>query len=265
MLEFSRIKKFSILFIILVISGFFFSCTLPFGRREKFEIKASNGLLIENIVYPNEVAENSNVVINLTLVNSGFEALDVVVTLFGLSDRWTPPPDISKSIDVIKEGERKSVMFEVKSPEVEFNITYEFNVELEYNYSSKYFLLLDIRKDENGNLSTEITSESLLKPAPIDIELIEKLFDKENKILILNFSIENAGSGRIVDDKVKIKSHRMECTDEISLKDINFFECKMSIPEFTRSTNIEIYIEATYRYIYKLEKPRKILVYNEKR
>lgn len=261
-----QIIKIILLIIILTIGGFFFSCTLPFGGDVNLRT-GGKGLIVEDVEYEEEIPENYTTKINISLRNEGFNAENVIVVLSGLSDRWQPVPEITLKKPLVKENSIENFVFEVKSPSVETNTTYSFNLAVEYNYTSKYILFIRLEKKDDNNIIAKIEEEKMLKPAPISIKLLSSIDGKVKNSISLNFSIKNIGGGKILNNEsVRIKTHRIFCkSNETRLaKESGILECSLSIPDFSRSLTVEIQIEAYYRYFYQLEKPYKIKVYDVK-
>lgn len=257
----SYLKKI-LLGIILIISVFLFSCTQP--PREDRKIETNNGLIIEGVNYVNKIQENSELKIDVILKNSGLESKNIVVKLYGLSDRWNPRPVISISKAYIASDQKENITFNVKSPDVEINTTYNFDISVEYDYISKYVALLKFIKNEN-NISVQLESENLVKPAPINIKLNSYFVNAKENQIFLNFTLENFGDGKVVKDgNVKLKPNKIVCTkSEIKLINKSTeVECKIDISRFEQYTTIEIYLEAYYRYFYQTKEPYKVEVYN---
>lgn len=165
-------NKFCILsLLILLILGVFLSGCVERGAQGlPAQQKITRGLVIGRVLYNSEVAENSEVKIDVELENRGYEAKNVKLTLVGLTNRWNPAPPISKEIGTIETDKKLNVSFLVKSPEIEENRTDVFGFKMEYDYTSKYEAKFIIKKDDKGNISLELESERMLRESPITLK-----------------------------------------------------------------------------------------------
>lgn len=254
-----KVLKFLFFIFTLFIGFFIFGCTLPTSKKVEDFTKLSNGLLISNVYYQKEIAENSNLKIDVELKNKGFDSNNVKITLLGLTDKWTPSPPILQSLNIIKSEEVKNITFIVKSPEIFENRTDSFGFKIEYNYTSVYEAKLRLEKDEYGNVSLKIESEKLLKPAPIDIKL-SKFKILENRVAFLNFSITNIGTGKLIQNQLII-TDGISCERSEILKEKQL-SCKIDIPSFEKLKIIEIYLKLLYIYEYQIDLIYKVKVYN---
>ncbi|MEM5832129.1 MAG: hypothetical protein QXT38_02345 [Candidatus Aenigmatarchaeota archaeon] len=247
--------------LILVFGIFLSGCTnLPLdSTAPAFSARTSNGLLIKNVNYESKISEKSDVEIVVNIENAGYDANNVKITLFGLTDRWTPKPPISENIGSLKSGETYEKIFRVKSPEIAEDRTDSFGLKLEYDYTSVYEAKIVLRKKDK-NITVSLEGERLVKPAPITFKLSSHKIS--NNVLYLNFSVSNEGSGKT--NEIRIYADGISCDSSADLKNKSRVSCSVEIPSFDEVLVKEFQLRAAYRYEYQTDLVYKINVYKIK-
>ncbi|MEM4773031.1 MAG: hypothetical protein QW648_03425 [Nanoarchaeales archaeon] len=247
--------------LVLIFGIFLSGCTnLPLGSTTPtFSAKGSNGLLIKNVNYESKISEKSDVEIVVNIENVGYDANNVKITIFGLTDRWSPRPPITESIGSLKSGETYEKIFKVKSPEITEDRTDSFGLKLEYDYTSVYEAKIVLRKKDK-DIIVSIEGERLVKPAPITFKLSS--YKISNNVLYLNFSVSNEGSGKT--DEIRIFADGINCNSLADLKNKSKVYCSVNLPSFDEVLVKEFQLRAEYSYEYQTDLVYKINIYKSK-